>query len=636
LPAAAWADLTGIVVLGSNQTLNLETGGIGISGGDLFWNGATLTPQGKAVAFNVTGAYGFSGPDVYANLTQSNLLAYGSLASQSPIGSLVTGSVLAARDISGNYAKLLVTGVTGTSIEFQYDTYGANGSGNGGSNGPVIGGVQNAYSYLVPGVPNYGIAPGSLFIITGTAMATSATPVLQSSNGSGIPVTLNGASISVDVNNFIVHPGIYYATATQIAAVLPASTHTGTGTITVTVNGTPSEPAPITVLPTAMGLDTVSGNGAGLAVATDPGSGALFSYSNSASPGKSIVLWGSGLGANIDSDTVFTSSPHAVSTPLSVYIGGIAATVLYAGRSAYPGLDQINVTIPASVQPGCGVSVVAVSGAIASNSVTIPVAAAGGPCSDPVTGVSGAQLATLGGKSSFHSGSVSIFETTASGQPMADVAQGVFLNNQGAQAASGTGLISLGSCVVTSSALGAAPLFSQTGLDPGSISITGPLGSEILLPASSAKGSYQAQMTPGFLPATGGSFTFQTSGGADVGAFKVPISYANPLSWTNSSNLANITRSSGANISWTGGASNSFVAISGASTTSAVTASFSCYAPASAHQFAIPSYVLQALPTGIGTLTVSNQTTPVPFTASGLDVGLASAGVSFSISSLYQ
>jgi uncharacterized protein (TIGR03437 family) len=56
----------------------------------------------------------------------------------------------------------------------------------------------------------------------------------------GLPLTLNGASISVTVGGVTTDPAIYYTSPSQIAAVLPASTPVGTGTLTVTYNGVPS------------------------------------------------------------------------------------------------------------------------------------------------------------------------------------------------------------------------------------------------------------------------------------------------------------------------------------------------------------------------------------------------------------
>ena len=72
--------------------------------------------------------------------------------------------------------------------------------------------------------------------------------------------------------------------------------------------------------------------------------------------------------------------------PLQAFVGGVQATVLYRGRSQFPGVDQINITIPSSgIPPGCFVSLSIVSGTtpIVSNGATIPVAASGKTCSDP-------------------------------------------------------------------------------------------------------------------------------------------------------------------------------------------------------------------------------------------------------------
>src|ERR1700747_3383549 len=179
---------------------------------------------------------------------------------------------------------------------------------------PTIDKIQNNYSYILPGLPNYGIAPGSLFLITGSDLADPNTPVLQSSTAPGLPLTLNGASISVTVNGTTTHPAMYYATPTAIAAVLPSSTPAGNGTVTVTWKGTDSAPTQIQVVSTAVGLDTYYGTGIGLAVATDATSGPIFTTTTSAKPGQTIVLWGSGLGATTDSDAVYTSTPAAVKT----------------------------------------------------------------------------------------------------------------------------------------------------------------------------------------------------------------------------------------------------------------------------------------------------------------------------------
>src|SRR5258708_36662245 len=65
---------------------------------------------------------------------------------------------------------------------------------------PSISAIENNYSYTLPSVPNYGIAPGSLFVIFGSNLSTVTVPVLQSSLPPGVPLTPNNVSVSVTVN----------------------------------------------------------------------------------------------------------------------------------------------------------------------------------------------------------------------------------------------------------------------------------------------------------------------------------------------------------------------------------------------------------------------------------------------------
>ena len=90
-------------------------------------------------------------------------------------------AVAAYQTNGGNLGKFIVTAITGTSLTIQYTTYI--------SVTPKITGVQNNYSLLVTGLPNYGIAPGSLFIIKGSSLASIPTSsvTLQRSERGGNP-----------------------------------------------------------------------------------------------------------------------------------------------------------------------------------------------------------------------------------------------------------------------------------------------------------------------------------------------------------------------------------------------------------------------------------------------------------------
>jgi len=231
IPAAAWADLSGTATVPANSTLDLDTGAVATSGGDLLFNGVSVTDQGNAADFD-DGNILLSGFNL---LTLANLQAFKPFLLIFPIKPAV-GDVLAVLTNGGLYSKVLVTAISASSVTLDYYTYGSSSA----PAAPSIKNVQNNYSYLLPGMPNYGIAPGSIFIVTGTDLANPGTAVLQSSAPPGIPTSLNGASISVTVNGVTTHPAMYYAVPTQIAAVLPSSTPVGTGTITVTYNGAAS------------------------------------------------------------------------------------------------------------------------------------------------------------------------------------------------------------------------------------------------------------------------------------------------------------------------------------------------------------------------------------------------------------
>ena len=395
IAGAAWANITGSQTLSANTRFSFDTGTTVTTGGDILFTGTSITPQGTATAYAGLGA---AGSATYNSLSQALLADFSPLYTASAISSLAVNDVIAIHTNGGNYAGLLVTAVSSTSLTFSYTTFGVSGGTPGA---PSITMVQNNYSFILPGLPNYGIAPGTVFLILGTGLSNPAvtTPTLQSSASPGIPSTLNGATISVTVGGVTTHPGLYYAIPTVLAAVLPSSTPVGTGTISVTYNNLTGT-APIQVVSSALGLDTLYGTGTGLGVATIGAT--VVNYNTSASPGQTITLWGSGLGADTaDSDTVFTSTPHSIAAPLQIYIGGISATISYQGSSGYPGVNQINVIVPASVATGCGVSVVAVSGsgatAVVSNTVSLPINPGGGTCSDPALGITGTQLITESG-----------------------------------------------------------------------------------------------------------------------------------------------------------------------------------------------------------------------------------------------
>jgi uncharacterized protein (TIGR03437 family) len=545
-------------------------------------------------------------------LTQQVLQAASTSFQQTPIptSSLVANAgVIEVKTNGGNYAKLLVTASSSTSITFQYTTYGATASGGGGGT-PTITAVQNNYSYIAQGLPNYGIAPGVLFIVKGTNLSNQPLSALQSSGAPGLPLTFNGTSVSVTVNGTTVQPAIYYTSPTQLGLVLPSTIPVGTGTITVTNNGTASAPAQFVVVQSAMGM----------VVATDANYN-YFSNRSSASPGQPIILWGSGVGADTSNDdrTFPMKQNNLTNIPMTVYVGGIQAAIAYRGRSQFPGVDQIVVTIPNNVAVGCNVSLVTVSGNIVSNMIAIPVAQGGGACTDPSSAF-GPAVSPPSGKNAYTAGAVTIYQgtaiTKATGTTVGSTANANFVRVSGLTGTVNSSLPSVGSCTIL-----VAPnvQFQQTGLDAGSISVSGG-GTQTNVPGvASQKGIYSTAIPA--IPANGQSYTFTGAGGLDVGAFSTNVNFPPPLVWTNQPSITAVNRAQGQQITWSGGAPGTYVQIGGQSAVAVgVGATFVCLAPVDDGQFTIPSWILLALPTNnTGALNIANVVYGPTFSAPNLD-----------------
>jgi uncharacterized protein (TIGR03437 family) len=530
-------------------------------------------------------------------------------------------------------------------------TFGVPG-GSGGSTGPpTITQILNNSSGTPKGLPNYGIAPSSIFVVIGTGLADPIDPVLQSSAAPGLPLMLNGASLTVVVNNVTTHPALYYTSPTQIAAVLPAATPVGTGTLTLTYNGV-NATATILVVTSAVGVNHFNqiavplgkfNENIDIGVATDAFTGALLTFTNSGTPGQIITLWTTGLGADpADSDTTYTLTPHSVNTPLQIYVGGVLAAVSYQGSAGYPGVDQINLTIPASVPTGCEVPLVAVTGNIISNVVVFPINQGGGTCVEPQDAgltITGAQI-LQDTQDTLTGGVLTLGQTNATNasgtRTVTNSANASFAKISGllAGATGRGGVVSPGGCWVAPVIAG-GPL-TVTGLDAGGVNLTGPAGLDVSLPPQlGIKGVFGATLAGGAIPSSGGTFTFKGLGGADVGPFTSTVILSSPmLTWTNQSSAAIVDRTQGLMVTWTGGNPGTFVIITGSSTASGVIAGYSCRVAVEAGQFTVPSYILLGRPAGSGGASIQNSVNST-FSATGLDTTSVSGGISYSVTSTY-
>ena len=513
---------------------------------------------------------------------------------------------------------------------------------------PAITHVLNNSSLIPAGLPNSGIAPSSIFIVQGSGLADAGDPVLQDTQApGGLPLMLNGASITVVVGGVTTHPALYYTSPAQLAAVLPAATPVGTGTVTVNYRGANSAPAAIQVVASAVGINHFNqipipapffNANVDIGVATDAFSGALLTSTHSGAPGETIVVWATGLGADpADSDNAYITSPSPINTS-QVYLGGVLVPLIYQGASTYPGVDVLIFTIPASGPTGCYVSLAAVTGNVISNVVVLPIHPGGGSCVEQSVGstITGDQI-LQDTQDTLKVGVLSLVQTNSTNAKgvlsVTNSANAAFQKYSGLLSAATVrgAIISAGGCWV-GPVVGGGPL-TLVGLDAGTISLTGPAGLALPLPSQfGLAGAFSAILPAGAIPASGGSFTFTGSGGADVGSFTSTVTLSNPIfKWTNQSAAA-IDRTQGLLVTWTGGNPGTYVIVGGTSTIATnppLTAGFDCRVAAEAGQFTVPSYILQGLPAGSGGVNLQGDAFST-FSAAGLDNTNVSGTISFS------
>src|SRR5258708_8628130 len=105
--------------------------------------------------------------------------------------------------------------------------------------------VVNAASHISPGLPNYGVAQGSMFIVRGQGLA-SGTPQQITSGNSPLPTTLAGASMQITVAGAKVDVPMVYAAVgmfgdftgpyDELAGIVPPTTAASRGTVQFTVH----------------------------------------------------------------------------------------------------------------------------------------------------------------------------------------------------------------------------------------------------------------------------------------------------------------------------------------------------------------------------------------------------------------
>jgi len=503
---------------------------------------------------------------------------------------------------------------------------------------PTVASVANAAS----NIPfQSGIAQGSIFVIKGSGLGPASISFAPTPFQS---TSLSGTSIRVTVGATSVDAPLYYTSANQVAALLPSNTPTGAGTFSVTYNGQASNALGQTITANNIGVFTIDSSGQGPAIVSypdyslvsavkAPNCGGPGTPCGAAHPGETLMLWGTGLGPVSGNETGGDGLGQAMAAvPLTLWVGGIQAQILYQGRSGCcVGLDQIAFVVPAAVPTGCAVPLVLQIGATApaiSNSSVLPVASGSRNCT-PNNAAAGLEASQIPATGALAIGDIDLEKVMSTGGGLQDEAYFAFVSftfKAGMQPffQSFADQLPAGVCVVYSSLTPNEniPIDSFSVLDGGSkVTLKGPAGSATVPGPSFNLASFNAGGT--FLAP--GAYTVTGTGGAAVGPFSATITIPPPPTLTSPLSATNVSRSAGMTVNWKDGDPNGNVlvslrsAVDSARTTGATAR---CKVPASAGTFTIPPYVLLALPAGSFTdFVFGTAESETPFTAPGISGG---------------
>jgi len=525
---------------------------------------------------------------------------------------------------------------------------------------PAITSVVNAASWIPPGLPNAGIAQGSIFVVSGSNLGPTAISVASNPFQT---TSLAGTSVYVTVGEQMVQALMYYSLAGYVAALLPSNTPVGDGTLVVTYNNLTSNAYPISVVQNNLGIFTVTSNGEGTGIITYPdyslvspskasNCGGPYTTCGAANPGDTLILWATGLGPVNGSDAAGAGlGVNMPNIPLTLWVGGVQASVLYQGRSGYIGEDQINFKVPQNVPTGCAVPLTVQIGKEVSNSTVIAVANGSRTCTPMNPAITSSAMQALSGSAPLTIGEVGLDRQVSSSSNTG------YVDNGKAQFEKVTVSTLLqpfmvsyvdtepaGTCVIYNSPSTSSnpPFASIAGIDAGaSLSVSGPNGTESMnLTQGLVPTEYDGTLNSVGKFLAPGEYTVTGPGGAAVGSFSAQFNIPTPPNWTNQTSLGTVTLADGLTINWGGVLGNNTILIEGVSATDSTLtkgAAFSCAAPASAGTFTVPPAVLLALPAGsYGTLYFKPAVDPIGFTASGLTLGYVTSNLLTAIPTTFQ
>jgi uncharacterized protein (TIGR03437 family) len=209
-----------------------------------------------------------------------------------------------------------------------------------GAGWPLIASVQDAESARTT------VVPGEWAAIYGNYLSPSTRTwnAGDFTNGNNLPTSLDGVSVEFGGKP----AAVYYVSPGQIDVQVPNAL-SGAVPVTVSVNGKQSASPTVAVVQTAPSLFYYTASSVSYAAATHAdgsliGDPSVTPNATPARPGETVVMYVNGLEPSPSG--VLITAPVSDNNPVTVTIGGLNASLSYAGL-VEAGLFQINAVVPA-------------------------------------------------------------------------------------------------------------------------------------------------------------------------------------------------------------------------------------------------------------------------------------------------
>jgi uncharacterized protein (TIGR03437 family) len=222
-------------------------------------------------------------------------------------------------------------------------------------------GGGTAVSAVTSGASNLNgpVAPGEVIVIWGSLLGPATLVQYQADSNGLVPTSLGSTSVYV---NGVLAP-VLYASANQVAAVVPFGVNGSLSQLYVQFQGVTSAPFNLSVASQIPAIFTLNGSGTGQAAAINNKDGSINGAGHPAKVGDYVQLYitGAGQTSPTGTDGLINVGPGPVPIgAVTVTIGGQNATTNFAGGApgAVAGVFQVNAQIPSGVTAGSAVPVV--------------------------------------------------------------------------------------------------------------------------------------------------------------------------------------------------------------------------------------------------------------------------------------